>query len=109
MNNYIKPGKTMSFTATANVESGELIRINQIVGVSLNKLLIGEVGELQLCGVVELDKSDEAELLQGNVCEYNETLKIVTGGGADFVCGKIYETALEGTLKVKIILPYGPG
>ncbi len=63
--NYIKPGEHMSFTAGANVASGQAVVIGTLLGVALCAVLNGEKGEAAIEGVWELPKLSTAVITQG--------------------------------------------
>ncbi|MGH1371139.1 MAG: DUF2190 family protein [Cellvibrionaceae bacterium] len=57
MNNYIQPGKAVSFTAPADVASGSIVSVGSLVGVACSSVLSGEEGEMVVEGVFELPKN----------------------------------------------------
>ncbi len=57
MKNYVQPGNTVSFTATADVVSGAVVIVGALVGIACGDVANGAQGEMQVCGVFELPKT----------------------------------------------------
>jgi len=66
MKNYIKDGSRMPFTPSANVASGAVILVVDVLGVATGAILSGIEGELQMEGVVELTKDAPLVIAQGD-------------------------------------------
>jgi len=56
MKNKIKDGKTMNYTASADISSGDLVVVGVRVGVAAADIANGAVGVLEMEGVFELPK-----------------------------------------------------
>ena len=56
MKNYVQDGKYLDFTAAADVDSGELVQVGSLHGVSVTDVANGAQGVLALKGVYTLPK-----------------------------------------------------
>ena len=105
MLNKIQTGKNITFTAGANVSSGELVKIGALIGVAHNAIVSGSEGEAALEGVYEVPK--EAEVMaQGAVVYFNATNKTVTTtSGSNTVAGYVFVAAAQAdtTVRVKLL------
>lgn len=63
--NFIQPGNVITFTASANVASGSVVRIGQLLGVALADVANGKQGEAQITGVFRLPKVTTAVIPAG--------------------------------------------
>jgi predicted RecA/RadA family phage recombinase len=51
MNSFVKPGDTVTLTAAADIDSGDVVQVGQIVGIAANDALNGEPVEVIRRGV----------------------------------------------------------
>lgn len=63
--NYIKPGEHITFTAGANLASGQAVVIGALLGVSLTAVSDGAQGEAAIEGVWELPCASAADITPG--------------------------------------------
>lgn len=63
--NYSQPGKVMPFVAAANVVSGQVVRIGQLLGVALADVLSGATGNAAVEGVFSVPKVSAAVIANG--------------------------------------------
>jgi predicted RecA/RadA family phage recombinase len=56
MKNYVQDGKYLDFTAAADVDSGELVQVGSLHGVSVTDVASGAKGVLAMEGVFTLPK-----------------------------------------------------
>jgi predicted RecA/RadA family phage recombinase len=63
--NYQQPGKVIDYTAGADITSGSVVKIGQILGVALADIANGETGPVQIEGVFEVPKVTAAVIAQG--------------------------------------------
>ncbi len=63
--NSIKPGEHITFTAAANVASGQAVVIGSLLGVALTAVANGAQGEAGIEGVWELPKLSSAVVTEG--------------------------------------------
>ena len=64
-NNYIQPGDVLSYIATANIVSGQVMVIGAVLGVSLDAGVPGDLISVKVSGVFELPKALAAVINQG--------------------------------------------
>ena len=112
-NNYIKPGKHLSFTAAANTASGAGVLLGALLGVALTKLANGEVGEVSVEDVWDLPKTPGAAINAWTkpIWDVSAGAFIASGAAAgDLVGGAVaVETANSAATTVKVKLLPGAG
>ncbi|GAB6113420.1 DUF2190 family protein [Desulfomicrobium salsuginis] len=52
--NYVQDGKVISFTASADIESGQVVVVGSLVGISLAGVASGSTGQLAVEGVFDV-------------------------------------------------------
>ena len=57
MQNFISHGDTLTFTASADVASGDGVLVGEAFGIATGDVANGEVGTLKLTGVFDLPKT----------------------------------------------------
>lgn len=103
--NAKQPGVVIDYTATADVQSGDVVLAGAVLGVALSDIATGETGSVQITGVFEVPKVTDAVFGQGETLTWNVSVGKfddnaataatgdVTGGGAfSFVGGANGET-----------------
>jgi predicted RecA/RadA family phage recombinase len=88
MKNYVQDGKYLDFTAAADVDSGELVQVGSLHGVSVTDVANGAKGVLALEGVFTLPK------LTGAAGDAT-----TAGGPVYFSSGSVSGTDSSGTRK----------
>ena len=73
MKNFIQVGNTLSFIANADVESGGVVVVGALAGISATKVSAGMQGEATLTGVYELPKVTNAAIAPGVPLYWNGT------------------------------------
>jgi predicted RecA/RadA family phage recombinase len=63
--NFIQPGKVIDYVAGANITSGSVVKVGQILGVALADIANGDTGPVQIEGVFEVPKVAGAVWAQG--------------------------------------------
>jgi len=107
MKNYLKPGRMVTLTATADVESGHVVQEGDFIGVASTTAATGEKYEAALVGVYNMENPDSVAVTQGADVNFDlAAQKIVASGG--IVAGKAHEVP-GGALDVPVMLPLGPG
>lgn len=72
MKNFIQPGNVLTLTAPADVSSGDVVVVGDIIGVAAYDAASGSEVEVSVVGVYELPKAAEA-LTQGAGLFWNGT------------------------------------
>ncbi len=62
---FKQPGKVIDYVAGANITSGSVVKIGQILGVALADIANGDTGPVQIEGVFEVPKVSAAVWTQG--------------------------------------------
>lgn len=105
MKNHIQDGKTISFTPTADVASGEAVLLGILLVVAIGAIAANTSGEGVTEGVFELPKLSTDVVAQGAALYWDNTNKrlTVTASGNTLV-GKAWDAAGNGkaTVWVKI-------
>lgn len=94
MKNYIAAGNTLDWTngTTAEVSSGDLVVVGDVVGVASGDIAVGGEGVLFTSGVYELPK-DTTDISQGKTV-YAASGKITATTGSP-VAGKAWKLAAK--------------
>lgn len=71
MKNFNQPGNIMPFTATAAIQSGAVVVVGNVLGVSTRALASGEAGELATVGVFTVPKVSGAVIAAGESLTYD--------------------------------------
>jgi predicted RecA/RadA family phage recombinase len=58
--NYVQEGKTLNYTAGADITSGQFVLIGTIGGVAKTDIVSGKTGAVHVCGVFSLPKASGA-------------------------------------------------
>lgn len=110
-NNYVKPGEHITFTAGANLASGEAVVIGSLLGVSLTALSNGATGEAAIEGVWELPCNSAAVITPGAKLIWDVSVGefILTGAAnGDLVgCATAVTAAGNGVTTVQVKLTPG--
>lgn len=94
MKNFIEAGHTLDWTnsTTADVSSGDLVVVGDLVGVASGNIAVGGEGVLFTSGVYELPK-DTTEIAQGKTA-YVSSGKVTATTGTP-VAGKAWKLAAK--------------
>lgn len=115
-NNAIQPGDVMIITAGANLTSGQVVRVGNVLAVALNDIANGAQGAAALRGVFEVPKVSGAVIAQGenltwdaSAAAFDDNLATpasgdVTGGGAI-----AFEAAGNGVTSLEVLFTGIPG
>lgn len=72
-NNHLQPGEVIQFTAGADISSGDVVRVGQILGVALGDIANGETGSVAIAGVFEVPKVSAAVIAQGEALVWDSS------------------------------------
>lgn len=110
MKNFVQNGDVITFTAGADVASGELVEYGSLYGISSGVVANGATGELVLKGVFEVPKTAGAgtAIAAGGPAYYDASEGAQVNGddesGANTLCGYAIEAAADGAATAKIKL-----
>lgn len=82
MKNSVQDGKTLRFTAGADISSGDPLQIGVFNGVAINDVANTEEGVLSLEGVYTLTKLETEAIDQGDAVYLDGSNKITKTAGA---------------------------
>lgn len=104
MKNYIQQGELMPFTAAADVTTGDLVKVNNIVGVAVASYASGDTGQMQIVGVFDVPKKAVA-IEQGDALYLElSTGKVTNTATGNTFAGYAFGSAASGdsTVYLKI-------
>lgn len=103
MKNHIQDGKTISFTPTAAVASGEAVLLGMLLVVAICAIAANTAGEGVTEGVFELPKNSPDVVAQGVDLYWDDTEKELTTTATDNTkVGKAWAAAGNGTATVAV-------
>jgi predicted RecA/RadA family phage recombinase len=105
MKNFIQPGEMIDVVASAAVSSGDVVVLEDLVGIAAADAAIGESFAMALEGVFELPKDGNAIDAGVKVNWHAASGHIQEAGGAGtHAIGYCVKSALAGEAKVKVLL-----
>lgn len=105
MKKYIQDGKTISFTPTADVVSGQAVLLGALLVVAIGAIAANTAGEGLTEGVFELPKKSTDVVTQGADLYWDDTAKNLTiTASTNKLVGKAWAAAANpsATVAVKI-------
>ena len=105
MKNYVQDGKTISFTPTADVVSGQVVLLGAMLAVSVGEIEANASGTGVTEGVFELPKKSTDVLAAGALVYWDNTAKEITSlATGNTLAGKAWAAAANPstTMWVKI-------
>jgi len=105
MKNYIQKGDNIEFVATAVINSGAIVEVGALAGVSAGTYAIGEKVVVSLCGVYEVPKVAGAVTLGAKLYS-NASGSATTTVSTNVFLGYAFSTQASGdaTVLVRLIL-----
>lgn len=105
--NYVQEGKTLNYTAGADITSGQLVLIGTIGGVAKTDIANGKTGAVHVCGVFSIPKATGA-VTQGAKLYWDESESEVTTTATDnTLIGVAAAAAASGDSNVHVLLNVG--
>jgi predicted RecA/RadA family phage recombinase len=108
MKTYVQPGKTVTLEADDDYDSGDVIVINDIIGICSTSVETGDDVEVALVGVFDLPKDDStgSSIDQGERVYWNATDSVVEtdSTAANTLLGVATEDAADGDTTVRVRL-----
>lgn len=108
--NHEQPGNVIRYTATADVTSGQVVRIGNILGVALEAIANGDAGNVAIDGVFRVPKVSAAVIKAGeslcwdaSAAAFDDNLATPATGDVTGAASVAFEAAGAGvtTLAVK--------
>lgn len=78
--NYVQPGDVIQVTAGADITSGQVVKVGQILGVALTDIANGATGSVAIRGVFTCPKVSAAVIAQGESLTWDVSAN--SGAGA---------------------------
>ena len=114
--NYIQPGEVVEHTATANLASGQVVAMGNILGVALKDIPSGSPGPVQITGVFVVPKVAGAVIAQGesltwdaSAAAFDDNLATPASGDITGAAATAFEDAGNGATSLKVKLSGAPG
>lgn len=105
MKNYVAPGDTVDLTAPANLVSGQAVLIGTIFGCAKQAIASGQVGPIQIKGIVTLPKDTALVISEGDRVFWDAANSWVDKTSAAQVCvGRAVQTTLAATPTIQVLL-----
>lgn len=105
--NYVQEGKTLNYTAGADITSGQFVLIGTIGGVAKTDIANGKTGAVHICGVFSIPKATGA-VTQGAKLYWDESESEVTTTATDnTLIGVAAAAAASGDSNVHVLLNVG--
>lgn len=112
MKNFVNDGKTLLHTAAANITSGSVVVIANMLAVAAVDIASGETGTVMLEGVFDLPKVDAATITVGQTLtwdvsagKFDDAAATPATGDVTGACAIAMETkgvTTDGTIRVKL-------
>lgn len=114
--NYVQDGTVIPFTAGANISSGQVVRIGQILGVALDDVASGAVGQAQIRGVFDVPKVSAAVIAAGESLVWDASAAAFDDNAATPATGDVsgaaavaFEAAGNGVTTIAVMFTGIPG
>jgi len=102
---YVQLGDIVEYVPATDVAAGDVVVINNLIGVATRPITAGTRGNIALAGVFEVVKDSATVFNMGDLAYWDATNnKAVTtdGGGANKLLGKVIADAPANTTTVRI-------
>lgn len=112
---YVQPGKVLDYTAGADISSGDMVSMGNMVGVALADIANGDVGSVQVEGVFDLPKVSAAVIALHDTVDFDSSAGAVEDNASTLASGDVgnfgiaLEAAGNGVTTVRVRLTPGVG
>ncbi len=110
MKNFVNEGRTVKHTAVAAITAGDVVVVNELVGIAMNDAAIGEDVTLVIEGTFLLTKDNNIVINQGDLVDFDSSEpnvnKGITGAAGDvtnFGIAMESKALADTSIKVKLI------
>lgn len=114
--NYIQPGEVIQYTAGADITSGSVVRIGNILGVALVNIANGATGSVAISGVFNVPKVSGAVIAQGESLTWDASAGAFDDNAATPATGDVTgppavaaEAAGDGVTSLAVLFTGVPG
>jgi predicted RecA/RadA family phage recombinase len=114
--NYQQAGDVVIITATADLASGKVVRIGNLLGVTLEAIANGDTGPAKLTGVFEVPKVSAAVIAQGESLTWDASAAAFDDNAATPATGDVtgaaavaFEAAGNGVTTIAVRFTGTPG
>lgn len=108
MKNFVQPGQSIDVTATAEIKGGDVVVVQDMIGVAFNDAAVGQKLAISTVGVYELTKKTGAgkSFAAGKLVYFDVAGKAcdVAAGSGIVKIGVAIEAATEAATTVKVRL-----
>lgn len=116
MKNFVQPGEIITYTAGANLTSGQVVAIGNMLGVTCSAIANGATGEVALKGVFTVPKVSGAVIAQGDSLTWDASAAAFDDNAATPASGDItgaacfaFEAAGNGVTSLAVCFTGAPG
>lgn len=116
MKNFVQKGHVMPFTAGANIVSGQVVRVGNLLGIAAAAVASGAVGELHREGVFTVPKVSGAVIAQGETLTWDASAAAFDDNAATPATGDVtgaaavaFEAAGDGVTSMMVYFTAVPG
>lgn len=104
MKNYVGPGKSVDYTAGANIASGDVVVANDLIGIAVTDIANGKTGAIYLEGEFEVKKEASLAINFGDKVYWDSVAKEADKTNTNKVLGYCTKAALaaDATVVVKL-------
>jgi predicted RecA/RadA family phage recombinase len=114
--NFVQAGDVIQYTAGANITSGSVVRIGQILGVALVDIANGATGSVAIKGVFSVPKVSGAVIAAGESLTWDASAGSFDDNAATPASGDVtgaaavaVEPGINGQTALKVLLTGVPG
>lgn len=116
MKNYVQPGRVIPFVATANIVSGQVVRVGNILGVATSDVANGAAGLAQIEGVFTVPKVAGAVIAAGesltwdaSAAAFDDNAAVPAAGDVTGAPAVAFEAAGNGVASLAVRFTGVPG
>ncbi len=105
--NYVQDGKTLNYTAGADIASGDFVLIGALGAIAKTDIANGKTGAVHVCGVFSVPKASGAVTQGAKLYWSAANSNLTTTASGNTFVGLAAEAAASGDASVKILLNVG--
>ena len=116
MKTFQQDGEVITITAGANLTSGQVVRVGNLLGVATQAIANGAAGEVALCGVYTVPKVSGAVIAIGetltwdaSAAAFDDNLAVAASGDVTGAAAVAWEAAGNGVTSMAVKFTGVPG